>query len=77
MSRKSLSLVLFVLGAFLAHVHTTLPFLWGLVGIPWVYPLRVPQGALAMLGGFTPPIGAVLMVIGGWIYGRKTEEVAR
>ena len=77
MSGKTLSLVFLVLGAFLAHVHTTLPFLWGLVGIPGAYPLWMPEGALAVLGGFSPPIGAALMVIGGLVYGRKIEEVAR
>jgi len=69
--------VFLVLGVVLLHVHTKLPFLWGLVGIPWDYPLRVPEGALAMLGGFTPPIGALLMVIGALMYGREVEEVAR
>jgi len=77
MSSKNPALVLFVLGAFLVQVHTTLPFLWGLAGMPWAYPPNVPEGALAMLGGFTPPIGVLVMVVGGLIYGRTAEEVAR
>jgi len=44
MQGNKLGLMLFALGAFLVHVHSTLPFLWALVGIPLAYPLMVTKG---------------------------------
>ena len=71
MQTKKLGLSLFFVGVFFMFVHTVLPFLWGLVGIPFAYPLRATEGVLAILQGFTPPIGALLMVIGAMTYGRE------
>ncbi len=71
---KRLGLVFFALGAFLVHVYTTLLFLWALVGMPLgAYPLMLPQG-LRMLIGFTPAIGAVLLVVSSLIYGRGARR---
>ena len=77
MQSKTWGLVFFALGIFSMHVHTTLPFLWELVGIPLAYPLAATEVLLGILPGFTPPIGAVLMVIGGLIYGRQGKEVIK
>jgi hypothetical protein len=41
----------------------------------WNRVLNFNVGGLAW--GLGPPIGAVLMVIGGFIYGRKAKEVAQ
>ena len=71
---KRLGLSFFSVGAFFMFVHTTLPFLWALVGIPLAYPLTTTQGMLAILPGFTPAIGALLMVVGGLIYGREATR---
>ena len=74
MQAKILGLSLFSVGVFLVFVHTTLPFLWALVGIPLAYPLTPTEGIMVTLPGFTPPIGAILMVLGGLIYGREARS---
>lgn len=74
MQAKILGLSLFSVGVFLVFVHTTLPFLWALVGIPLAYPLTPTEGIMETLPGFTPPIGAILMVLGGLIYGREARS---
>lgn len=74
MQHRKLSLSLFYLGVALMLVHTTLPFLWELAHIPWAYPLVSTNGILAILPGFSPPIGALLMVLGGLIYGREARS---
>jgi len=71
MQTKKLGLSLFFVGVFFMFVHTILPFLWALVGVPFAYPLTATEGVLAILPGFTPPIGALLMVIGAMTYGRE------
>jgi len=71
MQAKILGLSIFSVGVFLVFVHTTLPFLWALVGIPLSYPLTSNEGILLILSGFTPPIGALLMILGGLFYGRE------
>ena len=74
MQAKILGLLLFSVGVFLVFVHTTLPFIWALVGIPFAYPLAPTEGIMVALLGFTPPIGAILMVLGGLIYGREARS---
>jgi hypothetical protein len=74
MQRNRLGLVFFALGVFVVHVYTTLVFLWSLLGMPLAdYPLLPPEG-LHMLIGFTPAIGAMLLVVGGLTYGRETRR---
>ena len=74
MLAKRSGITLFFVGVFFLFVHTTLPFLWALVGVPLAYPLASSEGILAVLPGFTPVIGAILMVVGGLIYGRETRR---
>ena len=74
MQVKILGLLFFSAGVFLVFVHTTLPFLWRLVGVPLAYPLTPTEGILVILPGFTPPIGALLMVLGGLFYGREARS---
>ena len=81
MQHKTWGLVVFALGIFCMHVLMTVNFwlivlgvvpdatLWGIV------PSTSLWGVLAW--GLAPPIGAVLMVIGGLIHGRKAKEVVR
>ncbi|MBI2862565.1 MAG: hypothetical protein HYX89_07080 [Chloroflexi bacterium] len=71
MDSKRLGLSFFFAGVFFMFVHTALPFLWALVGIPYAFPLVATEGVLAILPGFTPPVGALLMVIGAMTYGRE------
>ena len=74
MRHRTLGLSLFYIGVALMLVHTTLPFLWELARIPWAYPLVSTNGVLAILAGFTPPIGALLLVLGGLVYGRQARS---
>ena len=75
MQAKSLGLPFFFLGVILLHLYTTVPFLWQLAGIPLAYPLSAANsGVLAMLPALVPAVGAVLMVVGGLIYGNKGKE---
>jgi hypothetical protein len=74
MQGQRLGLVFFALGAFLVHVHTTLVFLWAVVGMPLAaYPLLL-KGINPYIPGFTPAIGAVLLVVGSLIYGREARR---
>ncbi len=67
---------IFSVGVFFLFVNTTVSFVWRLVGVPWAYPLTPTEGSemLISLPGFTPAVGAALMVIGGLVYGRKRER---
>ncbi len=71
MTSRRFGIILFFAGTFSLLVHTTLPFLWALVGIRTPYPLTAAVGPLSYLPGLTPPLGALLMVIGGLIFGRE------
>jgi hypothetical protein len=74
MRHRIFGLSLFYVRVALMLVHTTLPFLWQLARIPWAYPLVSTTGILALLPGFTPPLGALLMVLGGLIYAREARR---
>jgi hypothetical protein len=77
MQNKRIGLALFALGAFFVFVHTTLTFLWALAGITLDYPLTSTEGVLSILPGFTPAIGALLLVVGGLVYGLGAKEVIK
>jgi hypothetical protein len=81
MGTKGWGLVVFALGIICMHVLMTVNFWFIVVGV-------VPEATLwgivsststwgALAWGLGPPVGAVLMVIGGFIYGRKAKEVAQ
>ena len=81
MGTKGWGLVIFGLGVFCMHVLMTLNFWLIVLGI-------VPDATLygivsststwgGLAWGLGPPVGAVLMVIGGFIYGRKAKEVVQ
>jgi hypothetical protein len=74
MLTKKPGIVIFFIGVFFLFIHTTLPFLWGLIGVPSAYPLVSSKGIWAMLPAFTPPIGGLLMIMGGIIYGKEIRR---
>jgi hypothetical protein len=75
MRDRPLGLVLFGLGAFALHLYTTLLFLWALAGLPFAtFPLMLPVGVRWRIG-FAPPIGAVLLLVAGLVYGRSPREL--
>ena len=74
MQGRRLGLALFALGVFMLHVYTTLSFLWALAGMPLsAYPLLLPRN-LRMLIGFTPAVGALLLVVSSLVGGREKER---
>jgi hypothetical protein len=81
MHGKTWGLVAFALGIFSMHVLMTVNFWLIVLGIVpgatlfGLVPATSLWGGLAW--GLGPPVGAVLMVIGGLIYGRKGKEVAK
>jgi hypothetical protein len=76
MNRKKLGIGIFLLGTFFMFMHTTIPFLWAIIGITYPYPLSSNQGVLFYLQGFSPPIGAILLVAGSLIYS-EGKEISR
>lgn len=80
MKGKKLGLAIFFLGAFLVHAYTTLQFLWHAFRIPLAYPLIPPDPLVMFFFGYSAPIGALLMVLGGLTYGfnaTREKEAAR
>ena len=81
MRSKRLGLVVFALGVFCMHVLMTANF-WlivlGIVPEATLFGL-VPSTSLwgGLAWGLGPPIGAMLMVVGGLIYGRKAKEMVK
>ena len=75
MTRSQVAVVVFACGVFSLVVHSTLPFVWAVAGIEIPYPL-VPQGSLAVIQAFTPPLGLVTMLAAGLIYGGRRKEAA-
>ena len=70
MNMKS-GLAVFALGVLTLHLYTTLLYLWALVTHSLrTFPLMLPVNMLTLIG-YTPAIGALLMVIGGLIYSRQ------
>ena len=81
MGSKGWGLVVFALGVFCMHILMTVNFWLIVVGI-------VPDATLwgivsststwgGVAWGLGPPVGAILMVIGGFIYWRQAKEVAQ
>jgi hypothetical protein len=69
-------LLLFWIGVFLLFVHTTLPALWQLAGFSMPYPLASTEGLLGLSAGFTPPLGAALILIAALVGGSPQGEEA-
>ena len=56
------------------HLYTTLLYLWALFTHSLrTFPLMLPVDMLPLIG-FTPPIGALLLVAGSLIYGLQTRR---
>jgi hypothetical protein len=80
MNTKTFGVVVFGIGIFCMHILMTINFWLIVLGIVpeamlyGIVPSTAAWGGLAW--GLGPPVGAVLMVLGGLIYGRKVKEVA-
>jgi hypothetical protein len=81
MSNKVWGGVVFALGAFCMHVLMTVNFWLIVLGIVPDATLYGIVSSTSVWGGLAwglgPPVGAVLMVCGGFIYGRKAKEGMR
>jgi hypothetical protein len=66
MRYPAVTYVLFALGAFLLVMHTTIPVLWRLAGVPFQYPLSATP-FLQFSQGFTPMLGVLCMLAAGLI----------
>jgi hypothetical protein len=66
--------LLFGLGVFLMLIHTTIAAIWTVFGFPGAPPLTASSGVLYYLQGFTPPLGAILMLIAGLVYGAQSRR---
>lgn len=77
MRRQPAAYLLFGSGVLLLFIHTTLPALWQLFGPPGDYPLASTEGPLVMASGFTPVVGAVLMLFGGLVHGSRPRRADR
>ena len=73
-ARRLGGLAVFWFGVFLLFVHTTVPALWELFGPGTPYPLSSSSGLGAIATGFTPPLGAALMVAAGVLAGPHTTH---
>ena len=80
MQVRKLGLVLFALGIVFMHVFMTLNFWLIMLKIVPAKTLFGIVSATSLLGSLTwglgPPVGAVLMVIGGLVYWRKTKNLS-
>ena len=70
-NREKSGIGIFLLGIFFLLMHSTFPFLWALIGIPSPYPLSADEGFLFYFQGFSPAVGAILLVVGGLVYSGK------
>jgi hypothetical protein len=71
MNREKTGIGIFLVGIFFMLMHTTVPFLWALFGIGAPYPLASDEGFLFYFQGFSPVVGAILLVVGGLVYSGK------
>ena len=78
MSSKVWGWVVFALGAFCMHGLMTVNFWLIVLGIVPDATLYGLVSSTSVWGGLAwglgPPVGAVLMVVGGFIYGRRGKE---
>ncbi len=79
MQTKIWGVAVFALGVFCMHILMTLNF-WlivlGIVPDATLYGLVSSSSTWGGLAwGLGPPVGAILMVLGGLIYGQKAKEV--
>ena len=74
MLNQKLGLTFFALGVLILHLYTTLLYLWALFTHSLrTFPLMLPVSMLPLIG-YTPAIGALLLVAGSLIYGQQARR---
>jgi hypothetical protein len=53
---------------------TVLGFVWLFLGLPVPQAQAEPTATAAIFGGFITPVGVLLMVVGGSVYGIKERR---
>lgn len=76
MQIKTIGTTIFALGILTMFMYTTFTFLWALAGLALPFPLSVDNESFSLFQLLTPPLGAILMIAGGLIFGKKEKEVA-
>ncbi|UCE40176.1 MAG: hypothetical protein JSV17_11995 [Candidatus Aminicenantes bacterium] len=74
MNSKTIGLIVFFLGLVIINWTTTIGFIWLLAGLPAPKMPAEPTVMAAIFGGSITPFGAVLMVVGGLVYGKKERR---
>ena len=74
MQHKAIGTILFIIGGFFILMHTLFPFLWNVIGIQAAYPLASDHGIMYYLQGFSPAIGAALLLAGNQAYSPIEEK---
>lgn len=77
MKHESLGIGIFILGILTLFAYTAFSFLWASAGISSPYPISLEgkSEAVGAIAFFSPPLGALLMIIGGFIYSMKNKEI--
>jgi len=74
MLQQRLGVAVFALGVVILHLYTTLLYVWALFTHSLrTFPLMLPVSMLSLIG-WTPAIGALLLVVGGLIYGLQARR---
>jgi len=74
MKTKTIGLILFFLGLVIINWTTTIGFIWLMAGLPAPEMPVEPTVMSALLGGSITPFGALLMVSGALVYGKKERR---
>lgn len=54
MDRSKIALIMFIVAMVLFHYHSTVHYIWALIGIKATFPLDPVEGDWALLKGFLP-----------------------
>ncbi|MBU0671374.1 MAG: hypothetical protein ABH835_04370 [Patescibacteria group bacterium] len=76
MKTSAVGKIIFAFGIVTMFMYTTFTFLWALAGLALPFPLSVDNESFSLFQLLTPPLGAILMIAGGLIFGKKEKEVA-
>jgi len=65
---------MFIIALLLMHYHSTIHFVWSLLGIPYEFPLDPTEGWWALLKGFLPAGALWIIFFAGLITKHKTVQ---
>ena len=74
MTKKKISLIMFVVAMILFHYHSTVHYIWALLGIKAEFPLDPVEGFWALLKGFLPAGALWIVFFAGLISKKKNKH---